>query len=59
MGWLKMFWGEGRPPDRAPKVSKTEFERTKLEYDRKLRELEAAMHALRGDEPDHRYPHAD
>jgi hypothetical protein len=51
MGWLKLLWGTGRPAD---VVSHEEFERVKREYDRKLEELDEAIHALRDHEPDER-----
>lgn len=51
MGFLKLLWGEGRPPET---VSQDEFDRVKAEYDRKLAELDNALHALRDHEPDER-----
>lgn len=56
MGFLKMIWGNGRPPE---PVSKDELDRILREYDRKLEELDTAIHALRDREPDERdRPHA-
>lgn len=54
MGFLKLLWGKDRRPDI---VSQEEFERVKREYDRKLAELDTAIHALRDHDPDERYQH--
>lgn len=56
MGFLKLLWGLGPAPEI---VSQEEFDRVKREYDRKLKELDNAIHALRDHEPDERTrPHA-
>lgn len=59
MGFLKLIWGhEKHTPDAEP-ISPDEIRRTFKEYDRKLDELNEAMHALRDHEPDRRErPHA-
>lgn len=51
MGFLKMLWGTGKAPST---VSREEFEQVKHEFDRKMKELDNLIHALKGDEPDYR-----
>lgn len=59
MGFFRALWGSGKMPTDPEMVSRDEFQRTKYEFDRKLRELDEALHALRGDEPDRwEQPHA-
>lgn len=56
MGFLTLIFGRGRPHDPIPRE---EVERRLREHDQKIRELDDALHALRGDEPDLRErPHA-
>jgi hypothetical protein len=46
MGFFKVMWGRGKSPET---VSREDFTRTIVEYDRHLEELDEAVHALRGD----------
>jgi hypothetical protein len=56
MGFLKAILDLVRPPPSVPRVSREDLEQTFTAYDRKLSELNAAMHALRDHEPDRRNP---
>lgn len=56
MGFFRILWGRGDPQPVPGGISREEFERTKRQYDLKLRELDEAMQALRGIEPDSQQP---
>lgn len=59
VGFLKSWWGRGThsppPPPRPHPPLPEELLEIRLEYNRRLRELDNAIHALLGDEPD-RHP---
>jgi hypothetical protein len=56
MGFFKAILDLVRPPPAAPRVSREDLEQTFTAYDRKLAELNDAMHALRDHRPDRRIP---
>jgi hypothetical protein len=56
MGFLKALLALVKPPPSVPRVSREDLEQTFTAYDRKLAELNDAMHALRDHEPDRRTP---